>query len=289
MENEGSKPFHWRLRKILHRTRIYSLMCFVLAILLVLSACDAEEPREEGEPPVEEPVEIPERPADGSNAVWEVEPYDEPVPPLPVLAETLREDESGRPIVTNPGDILVLVNKNRNLPPDYVPEDLTQPDIPFPFEGAMPRKLMRAPAAEALEGLIAAAREDGHVVYGSSGYRSYATQEAIFQGNVRRRGEEEANRFSARPGQSEHQTGLAMDVTSAAVGYALVQRFGETPEGQWIAENAHRFGFIVRYPEGAEDITGYAYEPWHLRYVGTRHAERIYEAGITFEEYMENR
>ncbi len=192
-------------------------------------------------------------------------------------------------MVTNPASILVLVNKNRNLPADYEPDDLVQPDVPFPFAGDMPRKLLRPEAASALEELVESAEKEELDIYASSGYRSYSTQRNIFEYNARTRGEEEANRFSARPGQSEHQTGLAMDVTCPEVGFELIQRFGETEEGRWIKDNAHRFGFIIRYPEGAEGITGYAYEPWHLRYVGQHHAERIHELGVTFEEYMQGR
>lgn len=119
-----------------------------------------------------------------------------------------------------------------------------------------------------------------------SGFRSYERQAAIFANAVQRKGEVEANRVSARPGQSEHQTGLAMDVSSASVGYALVEAFGETVEGKWLAQNAPKYGFIIRYPKGKEHITGYRYEPWHLRYVGVEHAMKISQRGLTLEEYL---
>lgn len=239
------------------------------------------------------PEPTPEEPAaphvDSGSGMAFIEPFDDPTEPLPMARATIRRGESEPDIVVNPSSRLVLVNKERNLPPDYAPEDLVRPNIPFPFEGELPRMMMRSEAAAAIEELVTAAGEEGLVIFGSSGYRSYETQRAIFESNVQRRGETEANRFSARPGQSEHQTGLAMDVTSPDVGYGLVQSFGDTAEGIWIEENAHEFGFIVRYPRDSEHITGYAYEPWHLRYVGCDHAKIIRDTSLTFEEYMQER
>ncbi|MFO7941567.1 MAG: M15 family metallopeptidase [Bacillota bacterium] len=265
---------------------IIGIFLIVLAALAI-SGCFSEASPEPEEPAEEGENHAPETERDGGAKF--IEPFSEPVEPAPILETTLRRNESGLPVVTNPNSILVLVNKERNLPSDYEPDDLVRPEVPFPFEGDMPRKLMRSGAAAALEELVDAASEEGLELYASSGYRSYSTQRDIFAYNAKTRGEDEANRFSARGGQSEHQTGLAMDVTCPEVGFELVQRFGETAEGRWVADNAHRFGFIVRYPRGDEEITGYAYEPWHLRYVGERHARRIHEMGVTFEEYMENR
>ncbi len=208
---------------------------------------------------------------------------------LPGLEETVMVTTEGIQIVTNPDHVLVLVNKERNLPPDYIPNDLVAAEVPFPFEGNDPRKLMQREAAEALQQLVAGALEDSLEIYGLSGYRSYDTQKQIFAYNVQRRGEEQANQFSARPGQSEHQTGLAMDVTSRRVDFGLTQAFGETAEGHWLEEHAHEFGFIIRYPRGKEQITGYQYEPWHLRYVGIEHANAIQASGLTLEEYLEQK
>lgn len=202
------------------------------------------------------------------------------------LERTVDTGPDGKKIVNNPGDILVLVNKERNLPADYIPENLVKPDIPFPFREDLPKKLLREEAARAIEALFAKAAADGLRLYGLSGYRSYERQEQIFTYKARKRGEEVANRTSARPGQSEHQTGLAMDVTSPGVNYRLNQSFGETKEGKWLVENAPDFGFIIRYPKGKEEITGYSYEPWHLRYVGVEAAREIAKLGITLEEYL---
>ncbi|MGV2685696.1 D-alanyl-D-alanine carboxypeptidase family protein, partial [Clostridium perfringens] len=116
---------------------------------------------------------------------------------------------------------------------------------------------------------------------------SYARQKSIYENNVRTKGEVEANRVSAVPGTSEHQTGLTIDVSSPSAGNALEETFGHTAEGQWLAQHASEFGFIIRYPEGAENITGYVYEPWHIRYVGKDLAPDIADSGMTLEEYLD--
>ena len=211
----------------------------------------------------------------------------EPKPPKPPSRpDTTYIGEDGRVMVSDAYSVLVLVNKRRNLPAYHVPNDLVKVDVPFPFEGDQPRMYMREEAARALESLFAEATANGLELYATSGYRSYETQAAIFAANVAKVGEEEANRTSALPGQSEHQTGLAMDVTSPTVRYRLVESFGASAEGIWLAENAHRFGFIIRYPKGKEHITGYSYEPWHLRYVGPEAAALIFARDLTLEDYV---
>lgn len=121
----------------------------------------------------------------------------------------------------------------------------------------------------------------------TSDYRSYQSQEEIYNDNLAIYGTvEETDRWVARPGFSEHQTGLAIDVGSYESWELQEIPFGYTPESEWVAENAHNYGFIVRYPEGFEDITGMAYEPWHLRYVGVDVATEVYESGETLEHYM---
>ncbi|SCY91167.1 M15 family metallopeptidase [Alkaliphilus peptidifermentans] len=196
--------------------------------------------------------------------------------------------EVKRNIVTieDPQDILVLVNKERTLPSDYVPSDLVIPNISFSFSEDLPKKYMRKIAADALEDLFKEATNNNIELFAVSGYRAYSTQKSIFEANVKRQGEREANKTSAFPGQSEHQTGLAMDVSSRSVGLGLKPEFGDVKEGIWLKENAHRFGFIIRYPKGKEHLTGYSYEPWHLRYVGKEVAEIISASDITLEEYF---
>lgn len=188
--------------------------------------------------------------------------------------------------VTNLSSTVILVNKQRNLPSSYVPQDLVVPRIPFSFSGPSPKKQMKRVAATALEKLFAAAKKDGIDLKAVSGYRSYATQKAIFERNARNKGEAVANKTSARPGQSEHQTGLSMDISSASVGYALEQSFGNTKEGKWLKANAPKYGFIIRYGKGKEKLTGYSYEPWHVRYVGVYIAGEITRQNITLEQYL---
>ncbi|UFJ41814.1 D-alanyl-D-alanine carboxypeptidase family protein [Brevibacillus humidisoli] len=192
----------------------------------------------------------------------------------------------GKRVVVNPDDQLVVVNKQNRLPPGYVPRDLVVADVRFSFAEDSPKKWMRREAAEALAALFTQAEKENIQLYAVSGYRSYERQEAIFAANMQRVGADSANQFSARAGESEHQTGLAMDVTSAAAGYRLTTGFGETKEGKWLQQHAAEFGFIIRYPQGKETITGYQYEPWHLRYVGKEAATTIAARGSTLEEYV---
>jgi zinc D-Ala-D-Ala carboxypeptidase len=206
---------------------------------------------------------------------------------LPWLNETVTVSGDGKAIVQNLDDMLIVANKERNLPEDYVPADLVTPNVPFPFKEDLPKKKLRKEAALSVEVLFKAAEEQGLELLAQSGYRSYDTQVSIFAYNADQYGEEKANQTSAQPGQSEHQTGLSLDVTSPQVNYELVEEFGETKEGKWLAENAHKYGFIIRYLKDKEEITGYQYEPWHLRYVGVEHAKEIHERGITLEEYLQ--
>ncbi|WP_274649085.1 M15 family metallopeptidase [Paenibacillus humicola] len=199
---------------------------------------------------------------------------------------TVKRTNTGIKVVINTGSTVVLVNKNRHLSSSYVPGDLVVPNVPFSFSGSNPKKQMRRIAANALENLFAGAKKTGVSLKAVSGYRSYATQRAIFKRNAQLKGAEVANRTSARPGESEHQTGLAMDVSSASVKYALEQSFGKTKEGKWLQAHAADYGFIIRYPQEKEKITGYSYEPWHVRYVGVYVAQQVAKSGLTLEEYL---
>ena len=190
-------------------------------------------------------------------------------------------------IVENPKSIDVLVNKQLFLPDGYEPEDLVVPEVEFSFSGNHEKSQLREEAAKALEELFEASKSEGLKLYAVSGYRSYRRQYDLFRYNVRKDGLEKTLRLSALPGTSEHQTGLAMDISTGSVSYLLNQKFGQTPEGKWLADNAHKFGYIIRYPEGKELITGYSYEPWHLRYVGKELAKHLYENDLTLEEYYE--
>lgn len=190
-------------------------------------------------------------------------------------------------VVAKPADIAVLVNKTYKLPDNYKPSDLVEPNIPFIFKEKSDKRLMRKEAAEALEKLVAAAKKDGVSIAGVSGYRSQATQKTLFDNYVKKDGEAAALRYSAPPGHSEHQTGLAMDVSGSDGKCAASDCFAGTKEAKWLAEHADEHGFIIRFPKGKEAITGYQYEPWHLRYVGMKAAKEITDKGMTLEEYME--
>lgn len=181
--------------------------------------------------------------------------------------------------------LLILVNKVNPVDRNYIPDDLAEIRYYVPDRAAATR-YMRAEAAEAFHRLVEAAAAEGYEIRMTTAYRSYDFQKILFDNYVAKEGEERANTYSARPGQSEHQTGLAADVSSPAVDWQLSNDYGKTEEGKWLAENAHRFGFIIRFPKGKEDITGYQYEPWHIRYVGLTAAKEIYDYNLTLEEFL---
>ena len=174
---------------------------------------------------------------------------------------------------------MFLINRQHAVSEFFVPETLRK------VEATGMSQSMRDDAATALEEMFAAAKEEGVTLSTVSGYRSYSKQSTIYARKKASQGEEEADRVSARPGTSEHQLGLAMDIAKKNSSQ-LNTAFAETEEGQWVAGNAHRFGFIVRYLKEYEDVTGYMYEPWHVRYVGKEQARAIYESGVPMETYM---
>lgn len=208
------------------------------------------------------------------------------------VSEESHEDEIEESIsidyqenLLDPSSIKALVNKQYDLPEDYEPEDLVTVDVPTVLDNPEIRQL-RESAADSLKEMFDAAEEEGIYLHARSGYRSYQTQVQLYNSYVSNHGEEAADRYSARPGHSEHQTGLGMDITSESVNYQLTEAFGDTIEGLWVKDNAHRFGYIIRYPEGKEEITGYQFEPWHLRYLGEELATEVYESNLTYEEYL---
>lgn len=181
----------------------------------------------------------------------------------------------------------ILVNKNSALPSDYEPSDLTRPDVKYAPGVAESRKQMRPAAARALEELFKAAADDGIELLAISGYRSYWTQNDLYNRRLKQTSLEHVSIYVAKPGQSEHQTGLAMDL--GCTGYTdLTERFAETPAYAWLSEHAHEYGFIIRYPKDGTDETGYAYEPWHIRYLGDL-AEDVYKSGLTLEAWYARR
>lgn len=173
-----------------------------------------------------------------------------------------------------------LVNRQHEISRDYMPQ-IRKVNV-YGMSQAM-----RPDAAAALEEMFRVAKEeDGISLASVSGYRSYSKQSTIYARKKSTTGsKEKADALVALPGTSEHQLGMAMDVAQKGSSQ-LNAGFGKTKGGQWVSENAHRFGFIVRYQLGYEEITGYSYEPWHVRYVGKEHAKAIYEAGVPMEIYM---
>ena len=188
-----------------------------------------------------------------------------------VTSESTTTPESTEPPAQEPNievidgityvDGILIANKTYALPSDFNPGVSDE-------------------AYDALTEMEIAAAEDGISLFIVSGFRSYDDQDVIYNRYVSQDGKAEADRYSARPGHSEHQTGYAFDLNS------LEEYFADTPEGIWLAENCHKYGFIIRYPKGKEHITGYMYEPWHVRYLGVDIATSVYESGLTLEEYL---
>ncbi len=178
---------------------------------------------------------------------------------------------------TDPQSIWVVVNKHRPLSPiDYSPTDLVS-------VGA--GQYMRAAAGNALTSMLNGAATAGYSVTPASGYRSYSTQVSVYNSEVKNYGQQVADTESARPGYSEHQSGLAMDLASG--GCSITDCFGNTPGGRWVTAHAYEYGFILRYPQNKTAITGYRTETWHFRYVGVALATEMHKQDIqTLEEFF---
>ncbi|RSD26250.1 M15 family metallopeptidase [Mesobacillus subterraneus] len=272
------------------------------AIPLLLAGCAPVEPYLEKIPYVGEKFfgqdQDPDNPAEMTESESENRTNEEPEGADNLSEEELTleagyfnivQETDGKNVIRNPQNTLSLVNKLFGLPEDYIPDDLVRPNVPFSFGDAkLEKSLMRKEAADALEKMFDAAMSDGIELAAVSGFRSYGRQETLFSAEVQKVGEEKALQAVARPGSSEHQTGLTMDISSKTNDFNLNEQFGKTKEGVWLAHNAHKFGFILRYPRGKEAITGYMYEPWHFRFVGVKAAKEIYENDWTLEEYFEN-
>lgn len=188
-------------------------------------------------------------------------------------------------VVADPNNTLVLVNKYFKLPTNYKPQLLVYPHVRF-LTGRTEKAKMQLIAANALEKMFHAAKHDGVTLTGVSAYRSYKTQVALFKHYEQRDGQAKALTYSAFPGTSEHETGLAIDVSDAAGRTAATPAFSGTKESLWLESHASNYGYIIRYPKGKQAVTGYEYEPWHLRYVGTAVAKSLKAANQTLEEYL---
>jgi len=174
------------------------------------------------------------------------------------VASTSNQDVTGLTYIKG----ILIVNKKYGLPKTYNPGENKE-------------------AKNALKKMQADASALGFDLRLLSGFRTYSYQEGLYNRYVKRDGQKAADTYSARPGHSEHQTGLAFDVGQ------LKNSFGDTPSGKWLAQNCHLYGFIIRYPQGKSHITGYVYEPWHIRYLGVDIATKVKESGLTLEEYLE--
>ena len=179
-------------------------------------------------------------------------------------------------------DTTLLVNKHYLLDKDYIPDDLVNVSQNYAW-GEVGSQKVRVVAYNAFLDMWNAANEEGYYLMINSSYRSYEDQEIVYNNYKNSSGERFADSIAARPGSSEHQTGLALDIFSKT--NTNKNTFSQTDEAKWLKENAHNFGFILRYPEDKVDITGYSFESWHYRYVGVDIATYIYENDITYEEY----
>ncbi|WP_244304711.1 M15 family metallopeptidase [Leucobacter viscericola] len=245
-------------------TRVSLAVALIVGVTAGLTAC-AAEPAKTAKPTSQAPDPEPTRTAEPTK------------PAEPAFDKTAHS-------VDDPMSIWVVSNKLRPLNPiDFEASDLV---IPAGVENEFNQPL-REPAARAAEAMTAAAADAGVPVRIISAYRDYGTQVALYNSYVARDGQAAADTYSARPGHSEHQTGLVIDLDDHGSCY-LMGCFGETPAGKWLAEHAAEYGFIVRYPEGKEAITGFMPEPWHFRYVGPELAAEMRSTGIvTLEEFFD--
>lgn len=180
--------------------------------------------------------------------------------------------------VINQGSVSMLVNKHYALSSDFEPATLIDVPIRYASKGL----ILASEASDALASMVLAAEKEGYRMYAASGYRDYAYQDELYE-QYAKKGIDYADSFCARPGHSEHQTGLTVDM--AAISTGGLQSFAESAEYQWMLQNAHLYGWILRYPTGKEQITGYDAEPWHWRYVGIDLATKVYNSKLTYDEY----
>lgn len=172
---------------------------------------------------------------------------------------------------------LMLVNKYNKLSETYEPENIINIPLTYAYSGEKTSEK----ALEYYKVMHNAAKQDGINLVISSGYRSYQEQQETYE-EYEKIKKEKIDTYAARPGHSEHQTGLAFDILTLGV---RTTEFDQTKEFNWLQENSYKYGFILRYPKGKEDITGFDYESWHYRYVGIEAATKIHDEGITFDEY----
>lgn len=197
-----------------------------------------------------------------------------------ITEEEKEYDRIQKLIENDKDDTTILVNKEIALEPGYKPKDLVSTNV----QKTKAEIFLRSDVSLALEEMLNAAKEDNIDLYLLSGYRSSANQEVLYNWSLKTYGQDYADKYRAKPNHSEHQTGLAVDLTCKSVDKKLSKRFADTLEGKWLEKNAHKYGFILRYKEGREADTGYAFEPWHFRYIGIDIATYIYENDLILED-----
>lgn len=179
-----------------------------------------------------------------------------------------------------------LVNKENILSEEYYPKDLIVPNVQLQLSENNEQSSVRDDMKEDIEKMFADAKAEGIELFLNSGFRGYDLQSALYDKDIREHGEGGSD-YVAMPGASEHQLGLAVDITSASVGFQLIEDFKDTKEGRWILDNAYKYGFILRYGENKEKITGYKYESWHFRYIGNKDISKMcYDKDLTLEEIL---
>lgn len=187
---------------------------------------------------------------------------------------------------TDPTSIWVVVNKKNGIPESFTPE-LTVPKVKLRLSSSEEQMQINTTTAPVMKELFDAAQEDGVKLIFGSGYRSGALQKQFYDSYITKDGQEAADTYSARPGHSEHQTGFSADIDSPDNKCHLEICWEDTTEGQWLKNNAYKYGFIIRYPKDKQSITGYQYEPWHIRYVGKELSQEIQKTGKTLEEFFD--
>lgn len=193
----------------------------------------------------------------------------------------------GSTTIPTPSDPSLWNVVNREFPLEdssYRPTDLVLPNLPTNQEKTQEEQMVRQAIVDSLSSMLAAAESAGYNLFIASGYRSFDLQTMYYTNYVNTYGQTEADMFSARPGTSEHQTGLAVDLSLSSRLCYLEVCFGETEAGKWLSANAHEYGFIIRYPQNKSEVTGYQFEPWHLRFVGEDLAKALGESEMTLDE-----
>ena len=251
------------------KRKILSIISLALTAMMLFVSCDDTKAEETTEGTTDTVTEAPE--ATGSNtqeaATSEAATEEETTEAKKEIIGTVTGYTSkGYAISEKNGityvDGVLVANKTYALPESYNPGDLL------------------GECSSAFNEMKSAAAQEGLNIWNASGFRSYELQESLYNRYSARDGKEAADRYSARPGHSEHQSGLAIDLNE------ITNAFKDTKEGKWVAANCHKYGFILRYPQGKEAQTGYMYEPWHIRYVGVDTATAIYNSGLCLEEYF---